>query len=404
MKSVIDIRGDFLSPTSYGMLAREIYYSLGTRLGLPVRLEYVPTTQVQLKEEHQIISQIQASQNIEGSPIKLHLGPPPFNIVPGAVNICWAQHNMAYPNEDLLKAWEQFNMVIVSSAKLCNELRNKVDSQRFFYLPIPVDTGMFNEDTYPLAVLNVTHKLSGEEVDDKPFIFGSVGTWDNKSGIRDIVRSYFTEFSASDKVVLLIKSTDQSRTNNGEGQIKSEIANLRNGVKNPSPPKIYIIPGGSNDNDYSQFIAACDSVVVNSRWDPLHLPIHHGMACNKIVICPSYGGKVEYCSEDICLTTSGEFEKVYASSDRFAGFKDQWFVSSINSICAKMRKAYSAYQNEESFKKKRKKGLEYIEKVCNTDEVMKEFLKVLSHGIKLDEDRMSTLKKIVEENEPLAVS
>ena len=400
MKSAIDIRGDFLSPTSYGMLAREIYYSLGTRLGLPVRLEYTPTTQIQLKNEHQIVSQIQNSGNIEPSPIKLHLGLPPYSIVPGAVNICWAQNNFSFPNQNLIEAWKQFNVVIVSSAKLCNSLRTKVDKNRFLYLPCPIDSGIFNEDTYPLAILNVTHGLNGEELNEKPFIFGCIGTWDNKSGLRDTVRSYLSEFSSSDRVVLLVKATDASRSEN-LNQIKSEIANIRNAVRNPAPPKIFTIPGGSSDNDYAQFIAACDSIVVNSRWDPLHMPLHHGLACQKIVISPSYGGQIEYSSEDMCLTTSGDFEPVYASPDKFSTCNEKWYVSSINSIMEKMRKAYSSHGNNDAFKKKKTKASEYTEKVCETDKVMKELLGVLSKAVQFDEERKESLKRVLEESEAL---
>lgn len=405
MRSTIDLRGDFLSTASYAAMARELYYAFSMRLGVQVRLEHVPTSDVVLQSEQQIMYQLQTSQGMQPSPIKIHLGPPPYSLVPNSVNILWSVFNSRYPNEQLLAAWKQFNMVIISCANVYNKIKaQNPNDGRYFYFPLPVDTNIYSSNGFPLAVLNVTHDLDGQEKKNKPYIFGITGTWTVRSNMESVIRAYMSAFTDKDNVALLVKATDVRRVSSDA--VKHQIADIRNKVRNPSSPKVYVIPGGSSDNDYAQFVSACDCIIDVSKWDSLHTAMHHAFACEKIVICQDYNGEVEYCSSDTALTVNSYLEPIYDPQDSTSKFGEEWYTTSVSSIISAMKKAYASKDNSESFKKRKKKALEYIQNVCESDKVAYGICEALSGGVKFSEpdaEVRDAIRAAIESHKPISM-
>lgn len=394
MQSAIDLRGDFLNTASYSMLAREIYYGLSSRLGMIVRLEHVPTGPVSLESEAEIKSQIQASQNIKPSPIKLHLGPPPYSIQPNHVNICWSLSNSCTPPEGLKDAWNKFNFVIHSSGKITEQLKKDVDPNKFGYFPFPVDLNMFNPNVPKISVLNVTHDMHSNPIGNTPYIIGACGFWHRRSGLQDLLRAYFTEFNAKDNVVLLLKTAGVDRGEGSDNAIKDRIAQIRNAVRNPSPPRIFLIPSVMSDNDYSQFISVCDAFISASHWDSLHPGLHHAMACDKVVIAPDYNKMNEICSEEMMITYPSIEEPAFEIADSYASFGERWFTPSIQGMMSSMRKAFNSAGNPDAFAKKRKKAKEYMEKICSADVVIQNLCETIASGVPIQDTHPEVYEQI----------
>lgn len=393
MQSIIDIRGDFLSTTSYSMLAREIYYAF-TRLGFTdIRLEHQPTTKVQLNTEQDIIAKLQMSQQMQPAPIKLHLYHPQYQLIDGGINIAWNLSNTPMPSQELLAHWQRVNVVLVSSSSLTGKFQQKVNPQLFYYCPFPVDTNLFSDMTYPMAVLNATHEISGEEMDPKPYVFGVFGTWNSRVSIMNTLRAYITEFDGvNDNVVLLLKSTCAPRNEEGVDLIRKGISDVRGMCKNPRAPKIMYMPPVMTDSDYSQVVAACDCVVTSSAWDSLHPSLHHAMAMGKTTIAPDYGGDMDFVNSCITLPVSSQEDPVYSWNEPMIEFQQRWYSSSVADLCSAMRKAYNSRGNPDAFKKRKTTAKKYIDEFCAADKVAENICNLL-----INSNASAVVPKVIEE-------
>lgn len=170
-----------------------------------------------------------------------------------------------------------------------------------------VDTALFNRDlAQSRNVMMLRQKLAGRVGYLNPFVFFSSFKWERRKGWDILLRNFWSEFSVSDGVVLLLQ-TYVPATEIGTRSIRrrlEDFAQAEFGCKlSGLPPVVLVEELTETENkllsrrDARDIMASVHAFVLPTRGEGWGLPIAEAMAMEVPVIVTNYSGPTEFCDD-----------------------------------------------------------------------------------------------------------
>lgn len=157
---------------------------------------------------------------------------------------------------------------------------NGLDPERIDVVPLGIDPALFHPD------LPSTPAIPR----DGSYTFLSVGRWEKRKGMADLVRAFDAEFSDSDNVRLVLAGLHANQLDLDLGK---ELAPL--GLRRPD--RLKIIPPVGAHATFAGIYTACDAFVAPTRAEGWGLPMTEAMACGLPTIVTGYSGPSAFIGE-----------------------------------------------------------------------------------------------------------
>ncbi len=159
-------------------------------------------------------------------------------------------------------------------------IQNGVDEDLLKVVPEGVDVQFFRPLDLPL------------KNKDQPFRFLSVGKWEVRKGINDLIHAYCTIFSPKDPVELVLQPFNPYISNYNANGLAKSIHRAY-----PHHPKITIL-NPMSDEELVRIYNAVDAFVLPTKAEAWGLPIIEAMACELPVLVTNYSGHKEFVNAD----------------------------------------------------------------------------------------------------------
>lgn len=215
-----------------------------------------------------------------------------------------------------------------------------------YVVPHPIDITLFNPDVPAItpqqwAVGHPKHSLVEMERPDT--IFLTVSQWMPRKGIEDLLTAYLTEFTADDRVGLLIMAWGGSHGILERERLKQRIREVRSGLNIPRDmPPIWFIGEGVPRTGIPQIYAACDVFVSASRGEAMGIPYFEAAATGKPSISAGWGGQWDFFDDDSAYRVEYDLEpptNVGGMWKHYSGTQ-LWARPRLMSLRAQMRRAH----------------------------------------------------------------
>jgi len=157
---------------------------------------------------------------------------------------------------------------------------NGLDPERIDVVPLGIDPELFHPGVEPTEAINR----------DGSFTFLSVGRWERRKGMADLVKAFDAEFTDADNVRLVLAGLHANRLDLDLG---AELRPL--GLRRPDRLKI-ILPVGRHAT-FAGIYTACDAFVAPTRAEGWGLPMTEAMACGLPTIVTGYSGPSAFVGE-----------------------------------------------------------------------------------------------------------
>ncbi len=196
-------------------------------------------------------------------------------------------------------------------------------------VPEGVDTSLFHPNTLPYPELGA---LNG-------FRFLSVGKWEARKGVQELLRAFDQAFGPNDSVYLVVYFLSEVRALKGIN-VRMEIDRM--GLKNRDKIIIIETPLAAGA-DMARLYRSCDAYVSASKAEGWGLPIMEAMASGLPVIAPFYSGPTEYLTpENSYPLPITELEPVYCPIFfQNKGEFGRWAKIDVQALAERMRHLFT---------------------------------------------------------------
>ncbi|MDF1792491.1 MAG: glycosyltransferase family 4 protein [Thalassobaculaceae bacterium] len=150
---------------------------------------------------------------------------------------------------------------------------NGLDPERIDVVPLGIDPDLFRPDLTPTPAIPR----------DGSYTFLSVGRWEKRKGMADLVTAFDAEFGDTDDVRLVLAGL---HANQPDLDLGSELGAL--GLRRPD--RLKIIPPVGRHATFAGIYTACDAFVAPTRAEGWGLPMTEAMACGLPTIVTGYSG------------------------------------------------------------------------------------------------------------------
>lgn len=185
----------------------------------------------------------------------------------------------------------------------------------------------------------------------RTFTFLSVFGFQHRKNPEALLRAYWEEFDAADRVQLIIKTSGYSARENGSwirGRIQAYKANLH--IRKQTAP-LQIITGHLGTKALRGLYAKGDAFVLPTRGEGVGLPFLEAMASGIPVITTSWGGQMDFITSSNSFLVPYKLQPPASSMNRkssisrpfrhlFAEKGQLWAEVDIGSLRRQMRRAY----------------------------------------------------------------
>lgn len=204
-------------------------------------------------------------------------------------------------------------------------------------VPECVDTSRYVRD-YP------EHPLR-KQLKDK-FIFLCVAEWTQRKNIDAILRAFHTEFSPSEPVELVIKTTPVGMQN-PQQDINNRLEAIKKGLKLYNDTGRYkrenVICGFLSEQDLASLYKSCDAYVNASRAEAFSIPTMDALGFGVPVVSPCHTG-LDYLNDKNAFVVDYHYDNCFDALDALPDLysaRERWWNTSVASLCEQMRNVYS---------------------------------------------------------------
>lgn len=156
---------------------------------------------------------------------------------------------------------------------------------------------VFFKDDY---VIDNTNKFIIPGVGPETVKYYNISQWSPKKGIDELIQAYYLAFQNDEDVILVLKGYINMRNQAGDAQKMLERINqIRNAMRLPKFPKIYVTDVMMSQSDVLKLHASCDIYVNMSKGEGWGIPAYESLVMGKELISVEHTGMKEYLT-DIC--------------------------------------------------------------------------------------------------------
>ena len=259
----------------------------------------------------------------------------------------------------ILGAVENYHILAWETDKLCGEYQSIIKNYKPSKIFAPSD---WNRDTFSTVAESVTipHLIEKKSkkteelnlpVDLKnKFVALSVSEWTNRKNFDTLIKSFILEFSENENAVLIIKSSLPG--NITKQDFLNQFSKLKNSIRTYKEKKsnIFVIFDYLSAEKMSFLYESCDIFCLSSFGEGFSLPTSEAVSFEKPVLCPKFGGHVDYLDSNNPFFTEGMWETVF--DDPPYDSDGKWYMTSVSSTRDKLRLAYKDWKSGSTIAKK----------------------------------------------------
>lgn len=173
---------------------------------------------------------------------------------------------------------------ILVSSLYCEDIFLKAGAPRekIIVMPLGIDFESLNSLTDPGFVLNT----------NKKFKLLNVSIAHARKNIPLLIDSYFKEFSATDDICLIIKTSLMAKKVQFEVDVNAAVNEIRQKYIGKSLPELILLD--CKFNNMSTIYNSVDALINVAASEGFGLPLLEAMVCNKLVCAPRYGGVLDF--------------------------------------------------------------------------------------------------------------
>ncbi|EKD41254.1 MAG: hypothetical protein ACD_73C00790G0002 [uncultured bacterium] len=207
-------------------------------------------------------------------------------------------------------------------------VKNGLSAAAIRVVPEGVDTQVFSPEGTGFDQLK---QIEG-------YKFLSVGKWEERKGIRELLQSFDGAFNESDQVYLVLYYPSHvsalQKINVNDEVNKLNLSNRKKVIVVDT-----LLP---REQDMAHLYASCDAYVSASKAEGWGLPITEAMASGLPVIAPFYSGPTEYLTHEnaICLNIDAKEEVYCPVFFPQKGSHGYWAKIDQEQLAAKMKWVY----------------------------------------------------------------
>lgn len=160
---------------------------------------------------------------------------------------------------------------------------------------VPTPSGKYSTNKFA----NIVSPFSDDYiVSDDVFKFYSIFQWQERKGYRELLVSYFREFSKSDNVILILKVNALNISGFHENKIIPDILSIKNKLGPGDYPPIFIITRLIPEEQLYALHNIGDCYISPHHGEGWGMPIHDAMRFGKQIITTKYGGVTEHLNDE----------------------------------------------------------------------------------------------------------
>lgn len=169
------------------------------------------------------------------------------------------------------------------------------------------------------------------------FSFLNISSGFPRKGVDLLLEAYFTEFTASDDVQLVIKTFP-----NPHNDVSAQVEAWRK--KSPNPPRCVHIDRDLAPEAVNTLYAEANCLAYPTRAEGFGLPIAEAMACRIPVIVTGYSGHMDFCSEDTAFLVDYD---LVPSRSHLAITGAKWAEPKVSHLRDRMRYVFDHRNSED---------------------------------------------------------
>jgi glycosyltransferase involved in cell wall biosynthesis len=255
----------------------------------------------------------------------------------------------------------KFDAVCVPTYHNKQAMQNSGVTVPIFIVPHGVDTKGYTPTNKKITLRKYNHR----------FVFVSVFGFQHRKNPETLLRAYWEEFSATDNVLLIIK-TDGCTEHENEQSIKNKIRRYKQslGINKQTAP-IILSARHMNSQKLKGMYTRAQAFVLPTRGEGVGLPFLESLASGTPVIATGWGGHMDFLTSNNSFllpyklrnpvlsmnsrhAISREFRELFAQKGQ------RWAEVDVRSLRQKMRLAYN---NPQLCKTKGRRGRQDVLKL-----------------------------------------
>lgn len=186
---------------------------------------------------------------------------------------------------------------------------------------------------------------------DNIFKFYSIFQWHERKGYKELLKSYLSEFTIDDNVILILKVNSLNIKNYKDERIKNDILKIKNYLNKSNFPPIYLSKDILPIKDIYSIHSIADCYVAPHHGEGWGMPIHDAMYAKNNIITTKFGGVTEYLNDNSAHIIKHEVRPVTGMDwSSLYGPYQKWAYPDIKHLRYLMR---DVFQNHKNYKEKR---------------------------------------------------
>lgn len=333
--------GDISSTSGFAQYGRSILKPL-VQGGASVQLEMLPAARPEQKldpwwEEHfQVLK-----KNVPGI-LRINHGSP-FNKkknITGGPTVCLTHWETTKVPVDWIKYLNQFDEVWTTSPVLLDEQSTNAITVPARFVRQGIDVDEINRNKEILSI---------EGVNKQAFVFGTVGQWNQRRNMSDILLAYLTEFSDKENVSFVVKTFGQQYYNPNERRnITGLVRELKRTLNRPGMPKIVLIHDMMDYRSFASLVRRFSVMCSSCRGESKNISTLIAAAMGKQCVYIDSTANMDLTQNlgDLMYPVKYALEPVTSMGSVYSG-NDTWARPDVIHLREQMRHAYLDYMTED---------------------------------------------------------
>ncbi len=198
----------------------------------------------------------------------------------------------------------------------------------------------------PIDVDELNSSISRDSMDivglnEGAIVFGTVGHWNQRRNMSDVILGYLSEFTRKDNVALVVKTFGNNPNDPNEKQrIVQLVKELKNSINKPGMPEVILLQDVFSEATFNSIINRFSVYVSSSRGDSKDIAMQKACALGRQCVYVDSLVHKDYTAlkSDLLYPVGYVNEPVIQMGTTYSGM-DYWARPDVKSLGKRMREA-----------------------------------------------------------------